>query len=228
MKRFDHHLALPVSDQLSAPGGCTQPPVSLWSSPMDRVCIFIDGSNFYHALKDAKLPVTVDFGRLAIALVGPDRRHVHTYYYNTPLIRPRHDEPDIAAKDRRCRSQQRFFNALRFIPNLTFKPGRFQRLPGGGQVEKGVDVMLAIDMLTLAFKDRYDVAILVSSDADFKHAIDVVKFETGKRVELRQVAGSKAYSLITAATDYVPIEPDTIHASLRSQSFGSTPETPSR
>jgi len=55
--------------------------------------------------------------------------------------------------------------------------------------------MLAIDILTLAFKDRYDVAILVSSDADCKHAIEVVKFETGKMVELHPVEGSKAYGL---------------------------------
>jgi len=185
---------------------------------MDRVCIFIDGSNFYHALKDADLPVRVDLGKLASKLTGHDRRHVHTYYYNTPLIRPRRDDPDYSARDERCRSQQRFFNALRFIPNLTFKPGRFQRLPNGGQVEKGVDVMLAIDMLTLAFKDRYDVAILVSSDADFKHAVDVVKFETGKTVELHQVDGSKAYDLITASSDYKPITRDIINDCLRPQS----------
>ena len=182
---------------------------------MDRVCIFIDGSNFYHALKQAKLPVSVDFGKLGVKLTGPHRRHIHTYYYNTPLIRPRRDDPAFAAKDERCRSQQRFFNALRFVPNLTFKPGRFQRLPHGGQVEKGVDVMLAVDMLTLAFKDRYDVAILVSSDADFRHALEVVKFETGKNVELHQVVGSKAYDLITAASMYKPITAEIINDCLR-------------
>ncbi len=182
---------------------------------MDRVCLFIDGSNLYHALKEASFPVKVDLGKLALRLVGPNRRHIHTYYYNTPLIRPRPGDPQYTEKDNRCRSQQRFFNALRFVPNLTFKPGRFQRLPNGGQVEKGVDVMLAIDMLTLAFKDRYDVAILVSSDADFKHAIEVVKFETGKMVELHQVAGSKAYDLITAASIYKPITENMINDCLR-------------
>jgi uncharacterized LabA/DUF88 family protein len=185
---------------------------------MDRVCIFIDGSNFYHALKDAGLSVSVDLGKLGTKLTGSDRRHLHTYYYNTPLVRPRRDDAQYDAKDQRCRSQQRFFNALRFIPNLTFKPGRFQRLPNGGQVEKGVDVMLAIDMLTLAFKDRYDVAILISSDADYKHAIEVVKFETGKMVELHQVERSKAYDLITAASVYKPITADIINDCLRPQS----------
>ncbi|MBM4042690.1 MAG: NYN domain-containing protein, partial [Planctomycetes bacterium] len=36
---------------------------------MEHVCIFIDGSNFYHALKEANLPTNVDFGKLAKALV---------------------------------------------------------------------------------------------------------------------------------------------------------------
>lgn len=183
---------------------------------MDRVCIFIDGSNFYHALTEAGLPVNVDFGKLSSALTGPDRQHIHSYYYNTPLIRPRSDDPDFAAKDERRRRQQRFLNALRFVPNLTFRPGRFQSVPGGALVEKGVDVMLAIDMLTLAFKDRYDVAALVSSDADFKRAIERIKYETGKIVELHQVAGSKAYDLITAASVYKPITREVIQACLRS------------
>ena len=183
---------------------------------MDRVCIFIDGSNFYHALKEVGLPVNVDFGKLGTMLTGSDRRHVHTYYYNAPLIRPRRDDPEFAEKDKRCRSQQRFFNALRFIPNLTFRRGWLRRLPDGAQIEKGVDVMLATDMLTLAFKDRYDVAILVSSDADYKHAIEAIKFETGKTVELRQVVGSKAYDLITAASVYKPITAEIIEGCLRS------------
>ncbi|MBM3889510.1 MAG: NYN domain-containing protein [Verrucomicrobia bacterium] len=182
---------------------------------MNRVCLFIDGSNFYHALKDAALPSHVDFGKLSLELTGPNRQHVHTYYYNTPLIRPHPNDPQFAAKDQRCRAQQRFFNALRFVPNLTFRLGRFQRLPSGGQVEKGVDVALAVDMLTLAFKDRYDVAILISSDADYKHAIETVKYETGKTVELHQVAGAKAYDLITAASLYKPITADIINRCLR-------------
>jgi uncharacterized LabA/DUF88 family protein len=76
--------------------------------------------------------------------------------------------------------------------------------------------MLAIDMLTPAFKDRYDVAVLVSSDADYKRAIEVVKSETGKVVELHQVQGSKAYDLTTAASVYKPIAPEIINCCLRS------------
>jgi uncharacterized LabA/DUF88 family protein len=36
-----------------------------------------------------------------------------------------------------------------------------------GTEEKGVDVRMATDMIMLAWVDSYDVAVLVSSDADF-------------------------------------------------------------
>ena len=165
---------------------------------MDRVTIFIDGSNFYHALKDAGLPVNVDFGKLGSRLTGDDRRHVHTYYYNAPLIRPRRDDPDFGEKDKRCRSQQRFFNALRFIPNLTFKRGWLRHLPDGGQIEKGVDVMLATDLLYFAWNDFYDVAVLVSGDSDFAYALQAVK-NMGKHTEVAYFESGVSKDLLNVA-----------------------------
>jgi len=182
---------------------------------MDRVCIFIDGSNFYHALAENNRPKNIDFGKLSIVLTGPQRKHIQTYYYNTPLLHPDLKDKDFKVKETRRRDQQRFFNALRFIPNLTFRMGRFQKLPNGGQVEKGIDVMIAVDMLTLAYKNAYDVAILISSDADYKSAIEAVKFDFGKIVELHQVIGSKAYDLITACSSYHPITDQILNSCLR-------------
>lgn len=183
---------------------------------MDRVCIFIDGSNFYHALAENNKPKNIDFGRLSTVLTGQHRKHIQTYYYNTPLFHPDPKDKDYVIKEERRRNQQRFFNALRFIPNLTFKKGRFQKLPNGGQVEKGIDVMIAVDMLILAHKNAYDTAILISSDADYKSAIEAVKFDFGKSVELHQVVGSKAYDLITACSSYHPITDQVFKSCLRS------------
>ena len=36
-----------------------------------------------------------------------------------------------------------------------------------GTEEKGVDVRMATDMISLAWVDNYDIAVLVSSDKDF-------------------------------------------------------------
>ena len=207
-----------VNGELLAPGGCNATSSSIFGVViMDRICIFIDGSNFYHALAEAEKPKSIDFGKLSLALTGLDRKHVQTYYYNTPLPHPDSRDRDCKVKESRRRDQQKFFNALRFVPNLTFKMGRFQKLPAGNLVEKGIDVMIAVDMLILAYKNAYDTAILISSDADFKSAIEVLKFDFGKRVELHQVVGSKAYDLITVCSSYHPITDEILSSCLRAQ-----------
>jgi len=68
-------------------------------------------------------------------------------------------------------------------------------LPSGKKIEKGVDVLLAVDMLYCAFKDKYDTAILVSGDADF---IPVIKklLDLGKKVEIWGFKNSIALKLI--------------------------------
>jgi hypothetical protein len=48
--------------------------------------------------------------------------------------------------------------------------------------EKGIDVLLAIDMVVGAIRDDYDVAVLVSEDTDLLPAVEAV-FERGKEVE---------------------------------------------
>jgi len=53
----------------------------------------------------------------------------------------------------------------------------------GVPVEKGVDVMLATDLLHYAWIDLYDVAVLVSGDCDFAYALQAVK-NMGKHVEI--------------------------------------------
>jgi len=49
-------------------------------------------------------------------------------------------------------------------------------------VEKGVDTALATDLVELAVDNLFDSAILVSADADFVPAVELVQKRTGKRV----------------------------------------------
>jgi uncharacterized LabA/DUF88 family protein len=50
-------------------------------------------------------------------------------------------------------------------------------------VEKGIDVALATDLIGMAWEDAYDVAILVSGDADYTGAINKV-MSKGRNVEV--------------------------------------------
>ena len=52
---------------------------------------------------------------------------------------------------------------------------------GAVWVEKAVDVMIAVDMISMAHRDRYDVAYLLSADGDFTPAVDEVR-GMGKKV----------------------------------------------
>ncbi len=49
--------------------------------------------------------------------------------------------------------------------------------------EKGIDVKLATDLIVGAIDDKYDVAVVVSSDADIIPAIDWIRNRTHKKIE---------------------------------------------
>ena len=139
---------------------------------MERVMVFIDGSNFYHGLKEALGHARVDFQRFCSLVCASSRRLVHAHYYNVPLRQA--DDPA------RYAGQQRFLGQLRKIPYFTIHLGRLvdrereESCPSCSeaytvkyQTEKGVDVQIASHMLMFAFDNQYDAAILVSHDGDF-------------------------------------------------------------
>ena len=157
-----------------------------------RIMIFIDGSNFYHGLKNVLGKVNINFQKLAETLCG-ERELIRMYYYNAPVEREGNEE--------KYRSQQKFFSALDDVPYLTIKLGRLEKR-GNIWVEKGVDVHLAVDMLSMAVKNLYDVAILISGDGDFASVIDAVK-DLGKHVEVAYV--SQTYQLKTSWDKFIPL-----------------------
>lgn len=138
-----------------------------------RVMIFIDGSNLYHVLKQNTDKHDLDYKRFSEKLTR-DRELIRTYYYNIRQESP--DNPKLAE------NQDRFLNALYETDYLEVKLGIW-KARGGTMVEKGVDVMIASDLIRHAYEDHYDVAILVSGDADFYPALQAVK-DIGKQVEV--------------------------------------------
>lgn len=62
--------------------------------------------------------------------------------------------------------------------------------------EKGVDVLMAVDLVAGAYEDEYDSAILVSSDTDLIPALQKVRSK-GKRVEYVGFSQKPSHGLIT-------------------------------
>lgn len=139
---------------------------------MERVAIFIDGSNFYHGLRNVVGRTDINFQNLGYLLCAK-RELVRIYYYNAPVNKE--DDEEM------YRNQQRFFEWLRNTPYVTLKLGRLAK-HGTTFVEKGVDIALAVDMIRLARNNVYDTAILISEDGDFVPAVEEVQ-EHGKHVE---------------------------------------------
>ncbi len=142
----------------------------------DRVMIFIDGSNLYHSLKNFFKRTDIDIGKFANKLLGK-RQLIRIYYYNAKVgLR---EEPE------RYYDQQKFFAGITAIPYCELRLGRlvYTNWPNSPPYEKGVDILLATDMITHSFKNNYDVAILVAGDNDYVSAIQAVK-DNGKNLEV--------------------------------------------
>jgi len=89
---------------------------------------------------------------------------------------------------------------------LTLRLGRL--VPRAGTfIQKGVDTLLASDMITQAFKGNYDVAVLVSGDGDFEPVVEAVK-EAGKNVVVAAFNVSRSRALFKSADDWIDLRPD--------------------
>ena len=161
---------------------------------IERVMIFIDGSNFWHGLvgilgEDARLGTNIrlDYRAFFDRLVGPQRRPIQAHYYVIQLRQA--DNPA------RYAGQQRFFSYLERLPHVSLHRGRVVNRSRERecpfchhayvheyQIEKGVDVQLAVHMLAAAYDNLFDIAILVSNDGDFAPAVVEVQ-RLRKRVE---------------------------------------------
>lgn len=155
----------------------------------DRVAIFIDGSNLYHALRANFGRYDLNFTEFTRKLCG-QRKLFRTYYYNVLQ--------DPAQRAEGHREQQDFLNTLRETPYLEVRLGGTKMAAGGVPVEKGVDVMLVTDLLHFAWNDLYDVAVLVSGDADFAYALQAIK-NRGKHVEVAYFESNISKDLLNVA-----------------------------
>lgn len=148
------------------------------------MAVFIDYQNVYHRARacfgfDAA-PSTegqVDPRRLADVLADrapPPRRLVAVRVYRGEPS-PRLDPRAHAATQRQ--------SACWAADHLVTVWTRPLRYTAAGPQEKGVDVLLAIDLVEAAWRDRFDVAVVASADSDLAPAVERV-LDVGKGCEV--------------------------------------------
>lgn len=165
----------------------------------DRLMVFIDGSNLYHSLRSHFGRSDLDFAKF-VSCLKETRELRRTYYYGAQV--------DQALDPQGYKSQQRFLDSLNRVPYFEVRLGRlvYRNWPTSAPFEKGIDVRLATDMLTHAFRNNFDVALLVSADADFGDMLQAVK-DLGKHVEVALFGASTSSRRLRDAADRViPID----------------------
>ncbi|MFZ8783933.1 NYN domain-containing protein [Thermocrinis sp.] len=169
---------------------------------IERVIVFIDGSNVFHAIRS--LNIRIDYSKLVNFLVE-DRRLIRAYFYGAVP-----QEKDIKKNSQEWESflrQKRFLEELA-LQGIKVKTASLRRLPSGEFMEKEVDIMLATDMLSLAYKNAYDTAILVTGDSDFSYTVEEIQ-SLGKRVENASFKSTSSHILrkvcdrFTLLDDYI-------------------------
>ncbi|MBU4308500.1 MAG: NYN domain-containing protein [Nanoarchaeota archaeon] len=162
----------------------------------ERVTIFIDGSNLYYSLKNLKID-RIDFQKL-LQLLAKDKMLISTFYYNAPL--------NIQVNPKTYWEQQKFFNELRKIPdfNVVLCKLRKHKRKNGNYVfdVKGDDVHLTVDLVSGAYENLYDSAIIVSGDEDFVPAIKKVQ-KLGKKIINAYFKSSSSASLKKTCDDFI-------------------------
>lgn len=152
--------------------------------------IYIDGFNLYYGCVKNTPYHWLNVATMCQLLLPSDE--ILQIKYFTALVTPRPNDPEQPIR------QQLFLRALQTIPNIEIIYGTFLSHeikmplapPDSGYVkvikteEKGSDVNIATHLLADGFRDKYELAVLVSNDSDLLEPIKFVTRELGKPVGL--------------------------------------------
>lgn len=149
---------------------------------MPNLAIFVDGA--YAAKLAEQRKVWIDYDVLGThvtnsiaATEGGTMLRLRTYYYDALPYQGSPPTPEEAARLGRKRS---FFAALAKLPKFKVREGRIVRRETDGIAtyhQKGVDLMMGLDIATLSLKRMITHAALFSGDSDLLPAISLAQEE---------------------------------------------------
>ena len=174
----------------------------------NRVMIFIDGENLFYAIrdynKDKDASVKIDYVKLVKVLAG-DRYLKRAYFFGSI-------PPNPTSKQINFHHRLQYEGIKTHIIPLKIRHFDFEcpncRIVTSFDTprEKGVDIALASEMLSLGLQKNYDTSILVSGDYDFHMALEVLQ----RNGVLAEVASFRNYNtneeMIRTADRFIDLE----------------------
>lgn len=160
-----------------------------------RVAVFIDNSNVFHHIYNIRKTdrnwVSLYNPLILAQKLAGDRNLVYVGFY---CVRPPsyllNGTPE---EQKKYNLTQKYYGEIEKLPNVSIKFGDLKGTKGQLQ-EKNLDTQLGTDMVAMAALDKYDVAILVSNDGDYKSAIENTKL-FNKKIENLFFKGSLSMAI---------------------------------
>ena len=146
----------------------------------EKCIILIDGSNFFFKLKDLKLHNLLDFNfREFSQILSKDYELVDCTYYIGKIKTDKTEKTKKLFIDQRKLLARLQKHTYKYVLGYLMKSGKDDVYH-----EKGVDVNIAIDILTAAYENKCKKILLISSDTDL---IPAVKRAIEKGVEIEYI-----------------------------------------
>jgi len=152
------------------------------SSQLGRAVILIDNGYFSAILRDefaigreengTPIAPRIDYLKLS-EIVCQGYHRVRTFVYD---CLPYQADPPTEEQKELYAGKTKIFSALKKLPSFEIRFGK-QRPRGGDYIQKGVDVLLTVDMVRLSSKGQVQKIFLVSGDGDYVPAVQAAKDE---------------------------------------------------
>jgi uncharacterized LabA/DUF88 family protein len=176
----------------------------------DLAYLFIDGGYLRKRHAEAMQRVFGAMGELDFEIIQrwfQNRYALRRIFYYDCL----HDIKETAAETDqqlalRVQKQQQLFATIRSLRGVHVRLGRLVGNPGNVR-QKGVDVLLSVEMLDNAFRKNMEAALLLAGDADFVPLVEAVT-RLGTWVEVVHAPRTASKELCAAADVALPLSID--------------------
>ena len=135
---------------------------------MDKIAIFIDSG--YLDKITLRYSLRIDYNKLISNISNGHSLFRTYYYYCAPYSSPTPTETEKKMHS----NHSKFIHVLNNIPRLELRKGKLEKR-GDEYHQKRADILLAVDLVRLSWKNQIQVAAILTGDSDFVPAIEDAK-----------------------------------------------------